>query len=107
MDALHIAMLPVFVLLGLLIGWAYFSLMRISLPQLDKGKAGVMRFVALVLLRALLFVGGGLLAMFLIGIWHLIAYCVGFFVVRTIIVSRARKMISLSPLTSKAGKCNV
>lgn len=89
MDALRIARLIAFALAGVLVGWAYFSLMRYSLAYLGKGRSGTMRFVALALLRILLF-GGGALGALLLGGWCLITYLFGFMVARTIAVGRAR-----------------
>jgi len=92
-----------FALAGLVVGWAYFSLMRYSLIHLGRNKAGIMRFVALALLRVALF-GGGALGALLVGAWCLIAYVLGFILARTIAVGRARTPPGrgFSPITSES-----
>ena len=100
-GTLEIAMPIAFALAGLAVGWVYFSLMRYSLTHLGRSKAGVMRFVALALLRIALF-GGGALGALLVGAWCLIAYVLGFILARTIAVGRARTTGSFSPITSES-----
>ncbi len=102
-GTLEIAMPIAFALAGLAVGWVYFSLMRYSLTHLDKNKAGIMRFVALALLRVVLF-GGGALGALLVGAWCLIAYLLGFILARTIAVGRARTPPGrgFSPITSES-----
>jgi len=90
---------------GLMVGWAYFSLMRHSLTQLGKKKKGMLQFVALALLRIALF-GGGVLAAALVSTWSLVAYALGFVVARTIAVSKARFVGDFSPPISESKKSN-
>jgi len=78
----------VFVPVGALVGWVYFAVMRHSLTSLGK-KSGVLIFIALVLVRVVLF-GGGAVAALLVGGWCIIGYALGFVVARTIAVSKAR-----------------
>jgi hypothetical protein len=90
---------------GLLVGWAYFSLMRHSLTQLGKKKKGILQFVALALLRIALF-GGGVLCAALVSTWCLIAYALGFVVSRTVAVSRARVLTDFSARDSGSKESN-
>jgi len=105
MDPLDIATAIAFALAGLLVGWAYFSLMRYSLAYLGSKKTGMRQFVALAFLRVLLFVGG-LFGAILVGAWSLIAYVLGFIVARTIAVGRARTACNSSPPASESREHN-
>ncbi len=82
-------MLLVFALAGALAGWIYFRLMWHSVLCMTERKAGMRRFVAFALLRILIF-GGGLFAAFLTGGWCVLTYVLGFIVVRTVAVGKAR-----------------
>jgi len=89
MDFLHVVFPVILGLAGLLVGWAYFRLMRMSLDCLTGERAQVRRFVGFAAVRVLLF-GAGLVGAFLVGAWSLIAYVAGFMVARTVAVRRAR-----------------
>lgn len=106
-GTLEIVMPIAFALAGLAVGWGYFSLMRYSLMHLGRNKAGIIRFVALALLRVVLF-GGGALGALLVGAWCLIAYVLGFILARTIAVGKARTPPGrgLSPTTSESTENN-
>lgn len=101
MDAAEIALTVTFAVVGALVGWLYFLLMRRSLTHLGKGKAGMGRFVALLLLRVVLF-GGGLLGALYSGNWCLISYMIGFILARTIAVNRLGP--SVAPPVSEQGE---
>ncbi len=105
MDALQITITIGLGLAGLAVGRVYFSLMRYSLAYLGGKRNGTMKFVALALLRVVLF-GGGALGALLLGAWCLVAYVVGFIVARTIAVGRARAAGSFSPTPSEGIKHN-
>jgi hypothetical protein len=94
-----------FAIVGLLVGWGYFFLMRYSLLQLGKEKQRIMVFVAFALLRMVAF-GGGLLGAALVSTWSLIAYALGFVIARTVAVSRAKTSLDYSPPCSKNTKNN-
>lgn len=88
---------------GGLIAWAYFLLMRMSLARLGGGRGNAMRFVLLALARVALF-GGGLVGAILVSGWCLVAYTLGFIVVRTIIVGKVERQASFSSPGSEEEK---
>jgi hydrogenase/urease accessory protein HupE len=90
---------------GLLVGWAYFFLMRFSLLQLGKEKQRIAQFVALALLRMALF-GGGVVGAALVSTWSLVTFAVGFVIARSIAVCRVKIVSDFSPSTSKSEKKN-
>lgn len=86
----------VFALIGLLVGFAYFSMMRLSLTGFTEQKTGVMTFIGFVVVRLALFLGGALAALWVSG-WSFLGYAVGFVVARTIVVGRARVEAHATP----------
>ena len=93
-SALYVAKLVACGVAGLVVGWAYFRVMKRSLTYLGKGRNGTIPFVSMVVLRILLF-GGGVLATYLMGPWCLVAHMLGFILARTLVVSRAREECDL------------
>lgn len=89
MDARTIAVAVACAAAGGFVCWAYCLLVRRSLSYLSKGRTQVAKFVGLLLVRFAL-VGGGFFGALYFGMWPSIGYLVGFFVVRTIVLSRAR-----------------
>ena len=77
-----------FAVLGGFIGWTYCRLVRYSVERLDGGPNRMSPFVALMLVRIALVVGGLILAA-QFGGWALVGNIVGFFVVRTVMVGRS------------------
>jgi len=100
MDAPKTLVAIAFVPAGLLVGWAYFALMRCSLGYLGQ-KGGTVRFVVLVLLRVLL-LAGALFGAVQVSTWCLITFTAGFVVARTIAVARARPDEDSSPVVLDA-----
>ena len=88
MDARTIVVAVACAAAGGFVCWAYCQLVRLSLPYLSKGRTQVAKFVGLLLVRFAL-VGGGFFGALCFGTWPLIGYLVGFFVVRTIVLTRA------------------
>lgn len=86
---MNIIMPIVFALAGLLVGWGYFVLLRFSLTKLGGESPRILPFVALYLLRLILF-AGGIVAAALVGTWSLIAYAVAFVVARSVTVCKSR-----------------
>ena len=89
MSARDIAAIIACAVAGGFVCWAYCRLVRCSLPYLAKGKTQVAKFLGLLLVRLAL-VAGGFFGALHFGIWPSVGYLVGFFVARTILLSRAR-----------------
>ena len=89
MDARTIVVAVACAAAGGFVCWAYCLLVRRSLSYLAKGRTQVAKFLGLLLVRLAL-VGGGFFGALYFGMWPLIGYLVGFFVVRTIVLTRAR-----------------
>jgi len=77
-----------FGLVGMVVGWLYLQLLRMSLTHLQRPR-GVWMFLGFLVLRVALFGGILVLALFS-GTWALVAYAIGFIVARTVILARAR-----------------
>lgn len=89
--------LPVaFALVGFLVGWAYFAVMRHSLTGFTEKKTGVMTFLGFVVVRFVLFFGSALAAIAVSG-WCLLGYAVGFIVARTVVVGSTRSEADTAP----------
>lgn len=71
---------------GVVLGWAYFRLMRFSLQYLGRSTAMVSRFTGLAVLRIALLCAGAVAA-FTAGLWPFIAFTAGFLTARTMALS--------------------
>lgn len=92
MNAGDLAHGAVFTLAGLLVGWVYFALVRWSVCAMTAGTARTGRFVLLLLPRLAL-LGAGIYAAARCGWGFLLAYTLGFFAARGLMVARARAAI--------------
>ena len=88
MSAMDVMWAILFAVLGGLIGWAYCRLVRYSVEKLGDESSKMSGFVVLMLLRIALVAGGFLLAL-QFGGWALVGNIVGFFLVRTLMVTRS------------------
>jgi len=100
MDLRRILLMVAFAAGGGLVGWAYFCIMRRAIGRLIVGRRGVGMYLALALLRIVLF-AGGILAALLLDELCLFPYLVMFLVMRTVVVRRARAEGVLSPPPSQ------
>ena len=89
MNVRDIALTILFIVVGGAIGWIYCLLVRYSVEQVGNEGIRVSKLLALMLVRVLL-VAGGFIAAACFGIWPVVGNIVGFFAVRTIVVSRSR-----------------
>ncbi|MHA1573740.1 MAG: hypothetical protein ACTSX8_07070 [Alphaproteobacteria bacterium] len=74
---------------GAFVGWVYCFLVRYSVAHLSMHKKQVAKFVALMFVRVAL-IGGGLFGAACFGPWPVISHMAGFFVMRTVMLMRAR-----------------
>jgi hypothetical protein len=81
-----------FAVVGGGVGWAYFSILRRSVEE-RAGRPSAARFALLALARAAIF-AACLAPAFWLGAGPVIGYMAGFFVARTVLVSRARREIA-------------
>ena len=102
MNVWKIALPIVFAAAGVLVGVVYFWVMRRSLTGFGTRKAVVARILGFGLLRLALF-GAGAFGALKAGAWSLIAYALGFFAARTVIVRRARAE-GVVPLSESEGE---
>jgi len=79
-----------FIVVGGLVGRVYCELVRRSVAGIASESAGMGYFLALMLVRVVLIAAVFIVAAYL-GIWPLIGNIAGFFVVRTLVVVRARR----------------
>jgi len=92
----------VFAAAGVLVGVVYFWMMRRSLTGFGTRNAGIARILGFGVLRLALF-GAGVFGALKTSGWSLIAYLLGFFVARTVIVRRARAE-GAAPVSESEGK---
>lgn len=102
MNVWKIALPVVFAAAGVLVGMVYFWMMRRSLTGFGTRNAGIARILGFGLLRLALF-GVGVFGALKTSGWSLIAYLLGFFVARTVIVRRARAE-GVVPLSESEGE---
>jgi len=93
----------VFALVGFLVGWAYFAVMRYSLTGFAEQKTGAMTFLGFIVVRFVLFFGGALAAIAVSG-WSFLGYAVGFIVARTVVVGKARAEAPTAPDAPTVGE---
>lgn len=74
---------------GAFVGWVYCFLVRYSVAHLSMHKKQVAKFLALMFVRVAL-IGGGLFGAACFGPWPIISHMAGFFVMRTVMLRRAR-----------------
>ena len=98
MDARTIVVAVACAVAGGFVCWAYCWLVRRSLPYLAGGGTRIGKFLGLLLARFAL-VAVGFFGALHFGMWPLIGYLVGFFGVRTVVLSRSR-VEPTSPLHS-------
>ena len=89
MSGMDILLAIGFAVLGAFVGWTYCRLVRYSVERLGDGPNTMTPFVALMLVRIALVIGGFILAV-QFGGWALVGNIVGFFVMRTVMVGRSR-----------------
>lgn len=88
MDARSALLTIGFALLGAVVAWTYCALVRYSVRLLGRGRSRLPRFLALVVVRIAL-VAGGFYGASCLGIWPVAGYTAGFFIARTVVLSRA------------------
>jgi len=89
MSAGDIAVAVAFAAMGAAIGWVYCLLVRFSVERVGKEELRMTKFIVIMLLRVAL-VAGGFMAAACFGTWPIIGNIAGFFVMRTVMVSRSR-----------------
>jgi len=89
MDAADLLLTMGFGVAGAFAAWVYCFLVRYSVAHLSMHKKQVAKFVALMFVRVAL-IGGGLLGAACFGPWPVISHMAGFFVMRTVMLMRAR-----------------
>jgi len=90
MNEKTILLTLVFIVVGGIVGRLYCELVRRSVAGIASDTAGMGYFLALMLVRVILITAVFIVAAYL-GIWPLLGNIVGFFVVRTLVVVRARR----------------
>jgi len=93
MSAKAIALAAGFALAGCAVGWAYFSILRMSVEGVSTRKSWGARFAVLALSRAALFAIVLVPALWL-GLAPVIGYMAGFVIARVLLVARARREIA-------------
>ena len=90
MDEKKILLTLAFIVVGGVVARLYCELVRRSVAGIGSETAGIGYFLALMLVRVLLITSVFIMAAYL-GVWPLVGNIFGFFVVRTLIVVRARR----------------
>lgn len=90
MDARTVMLTIAFALAGGIVGWVYCLLVRYSVAaHLGPEKSRLGKFIGLMVVRVAI-IGAGFFGALHFGTWPVIGYTAGFFIARTVVLSRAR-----------------
>ncbi len=87
--------------LGIVVGWAYFSILRLSIQKLSESKHKVRMFAGWALLRILMFFGG-LVLIANRNVVVILIYLVSFFITKTVVIGRVRHDLLTEKTEEKA-----